>query len=258
MLCCQEALQAWCPCTPNLQLAKRLGSTEPAPPVSRDLWLPSWHSWFQCCPGCHLGVAESAPYRHPNPAWGILQLSHLHFGFEGWPERQSGGGAALSMLITYAGVLWSICFSLFIFFFYLILNARHSICCSLTPGCCNIYGLAGNTPNRKHVLPVGRDNPRVWNVNDSLVFLPSRYGSQHLPSIWARQLNGWHICRLGAQSKVTLTGTDHTSNRETVTPLSFRLDHSLAIVYQSGLDSETVQMHERNKWSTGRSRSCSI
>lgn len=209
-------------------------------------WLPSWSSWI--CP-----VPSSKPCVG-NPA--IVPSAFWIWGMT-WKTERGGGQlwACWSPMLECSDLYVFLCSS---FFFYLILNARHSICCSLTPSCCNIYGLAGNTPNRKHVLPVGRDNPRVWNVNDSLVFLPSRYGSQHLPSIWARQLNGWHICRLGAQSKVTLTGTDHTSNRETVTPLSFRLDHSLAIVYQSGLDSETVQMHERNKWSTGRSRSCSI
>lgn len=46
----------------------------------------------------------------------------------------------------------------------------------LIPRRCNIDGLVGETPDGKHVLPVGRDDPRVLDVDDSLIFLPGRDG----------------------------------------------------------------------------------
>lgn len=101
-------------------------------------------------------------------------------------------------------------FSFLIFFYsYLILDPWNPIGCNLISRCCNVDRLAGKTPKRKHILPVGRDNPRVWNVNNSLVLLSSRDRRNHLPSVWTRQLNSRHICCLRFKLILTLERDIH-------------------------------------------------
>lgn len=176
----------------TLQPVGGLGLTVLGLPVSGGLWLLSWHSWFRCCPGCHLEGAGYAPCHHLMPASETLPAFHLHFGFGGWPAKH------LMHIITWTVHLLTPV-SWFFFSFYLILNSWYSIGCNLIPRCRNINGLTGKTPNRKHILSIGRDNPRVWNVNNSVVFFPRGNRSYHLPSVWTRQLDGWHICCLGVK-----------------------------------------------------------